>query len=165
MAHLSAPKQALGLVGWLLASVLAGGIGGAASINAAGFYDQLVRPSWAPPASLFGPVWSVLFVLMGVSAWLVWREHGFRRARTALWLYAAQLVANALWTWLFFAWRQGALALAEIAILWLLILATILAFWRLNRVAGALLVPYLAWVSFAAALNFALWRLNPAALG
>lgn len=102
---------------------------------------------------------------MGISAWLVWREHGFRGAGATLKLYAAQLVANALWTWLFFAWRQGAVALGEIAVLWLLIAATILAFWRLHRVAALLLVPYLVWVSFAAALNFALWRLNPAVLG
>jgi tryptophan-rich sensory protein len=163
--HFSAAKQALGLAGWLLASFVVGGIGSVASINAAGFYGQLTQPSWAPPAWLFGPVWSVLFVLMAVSAWLVWRKHGFRGADAALKLYAAQLVANALWTWLFFAWQQGALALVEIAMLWLLILATILAFWRLHRLAALLLLPYIAWVSFAAALNFALWRLNPAVLG
>lgn len=165
MAHLSAVTQSVGLAGWLLASFVTGGIGGFASINAAGFYGQLAQPSWAPPAWLFGPVWSVLFVLMGVSAWLVWRQHGFRGAGSALKLYAAQLVANALWTWLFFAWQQGALALAEISVLWLLIAGTIVAFWQLHRVAALLLVPYLAWVSFAAALNFALWRLNPALLG
>lgn len=165
MVPSSAAKQGLGFVGWLLASVVAGGIGSLASINAAGFYEQLTRPSWAPPAWLFGPVWSVLFVLMGVAVWLVWREHGFRGAGAALKLYAAQLVANALWTWLFFAWRQGGLALAEIAILWLLILGTLLAFSKLNRLAALLLVPYLIWVGFAAALNLALWRLNPSVLG
>jgi tryptophan-rich sensory protein len=154
----------LGLAGWLLASFVAGGIGSVASVNAAGFYGQLVQPPWAPPAWLFGPVWTVLFVLMGVAAWLVWREHGFRGAAVALRLYVAQLLANALWTWLFFAWQQGALALAEIAILWLLIAGTLVAFWRLHRGAAWLLVPYLAWVSFAAALNFALWRLNPGVL-
>lgn len=165
MMHFSAAKQGLGLGGWLLASFVTGGIGSVASINAAGFYRELTQPAWAPPAWLFGPVWSVLFVLMGVSAWLVWRTHGFRGAGAALQLYAAQLVANALWSWLFFAWQQGGLALAEIAVLWLLILVTILTFWRLHRPAALLLVPYLAWVSFAAALNFALWRLNPAVLG
>jgi translocator protein len=161
MSLSTAVRQGLGLAGWLLASFVAGGVGGFASINAAGFYGQLVQPAWAPPAWLFGPVWSVLFVLMGVSAWLVWRRHGFHGAGAALKLYLIQLVANALWTWLFFAWQQGALALAEIAVLWLLIAGTIAAFWRLHRVAALLLVPYLAWVSFAAALNFSLWRLNP----
>lgn len=165
MAQYSNTQQGIGLVGWLSASFVTGGIGGLASINAAGFYGQLVQPSWAPPAWLFGPVWSLLFVFMGVSAWLVWRDHGFRGAGGALKLYAAQLVANALWTWLFFAWRLGAFALTEIAVLWLLIAGTIFAFWRLHRFAALLLVPYLGWVSFAAALNFALWRLNPAILG
>jgi translocator protein len=160
----TATRQGLGLAGWLLASFVAGGVGGAASINAAGFYGQLVQPSWAPPAWLFGPVWSVLFVLMAVAAWLVWRRHGFQGAGAALGLYGSQLVANALWTWLFFAWHQGAGALAEIAVLWLLIAGTMVAFWRMHRLAACLLLPYLAWVSFAAALNLALWRLNPTVL-
>ena len=165
MARPSAAKQGLGLAGWLLASFAAAGMGGLASVNAAGFYGDLVRPPWAPPAWLFGPVWSVLFLLMGVSAWLVWRDRGFRGAGAALKFYVAQLLANALWSWLFFAWRQGALAFAEIVVLWLLIAATIFSFWRLHRLAALLLVPYLAWVSFAAALNFVLWQLNPAVLG
>ena len=165
MARPSAAKQGLGLAGWLLASFAAAGMGGLASVNAAGFYGDLVRPPWAPPAWLFGPVWSVLFLLMGVAAWLVWRDHGFRGAGAALKLYLAQLLANALWSWLFFAWRQGAFAFAEVTVLWLLIAATIFSFWRLHRLAALLLVPYLAWVSFAAALNFVLWRLNPEVLG
>ena len=165
MARPSAAKQGLGLAGWLLASFAAAGMGGLASVNAAGFYGDLVRPPWAPPAWLFGPVWSVLFLLMGVAAWLVWRDHGFRGAGAALKLYLAQLLANALWSWLFFAWRQGAFAFAEVIVLWLLIAATIFSFWRLHRLAALLLVPYLAWVSFAAALNFVLWRLNPVVLG
>ncbi len=165
MARPSAAKQGLGLAGWLLASFAAAGMGGLASVNAAGFYGDLVRPPWAPPALLFGPVWSVLFLLMGVAAWLVWRDHGFRGAGAALKLYLAQLLANALWSWLFFAWRQGAFAFAEVVVLWSLIAATIFSFWRLHRLAALLLVPYLAWVSFAAALNFVLWRLNPVVLG
>jgi tryptophan-rich sensory protein len=165
MTRFSPLQQSLGLVGWLLASFVTGAIGGLASVNAAGFYGQLVKPTWAPPAWLFGPVWSVLFVLMGVAAWLVWREHGFGGAGAALKLYVAQLVANALWSWLFFAWHLGAVALAEIVVLWVLIAATIVMFWRLHRLAAVLLMPYLAWASFAAALNFALWRLNPAVLG
>ena len=165
MARFSPLQQSLGLVGWLFASFVTGAIGGLASVNAAGFYGQLVQPSWAPPAWLFGPVWSVLFILMGVAAWLVWRERGFGGAGAALKFYAAQLVANALWSWLFFAWHLGSVALAEIVVLWVLIAATIVMFWRLHRLAAVLLMPYLAWASFAAALNFALWRLNPAVLG
>ncbi|KNZ32164.1 MAG: tryptophan-rich sensory protein [Methylibium sp. NZG] len=161
----SIQKQALGLLGWLAATFLTGAIGAFASASAATFYTQLVRPAWAPPPWLFGPVWSVLYVMMGVAAWLVWREHGFRGAATALKLFVVQLFANALWTWLFFVWNLGALSLAEIVLLWFLIAATIVAFWRLNRLASVLLVPYLAWVSFATALTWSLWRLNPATLG
>jgi tryptophan-rich sensory protein len=165
MTRRSTSSQVLGLLGWLLASLATGAIGGFASIDAAAFYGQLVQPSWAPPAWLFGPVWSVLFVLMGIAAWLVWRKHGFRGGRSALLLFAMQLGANALWSWLFFAWHLGAAAFAEIFLLWLLIAATISRFWRLHRTAAILLMPYLAWVTFAAGLNFAFWRLNPGTLG
>ncbi|HYW13459.1 MAG TPA: TspO/MBR family protein [Longimicrobium sp.] len=160
----SAVEQAAGLAGWLLASGVAGGLGAAASTGAAGVFQQLTRPAWAPPAWLFGPVWTVLYAMMAIAAWLIWRARGFAGARAALWLYVAQLAANALWSWLFFAWRQGALALGEIVLLWLLVAATIAAFWRVRPLAGALLLPYLAWVTFAAALTIALWRLNPALL-
>jgi tryptophan-rich sensory protein len=160
----AALRQAAGLAGWLLASFVAAALGAAASAGAAGFYQQLIRPAWAPPAWLFGPVWTVLYAMMAVAAWLVWRTRGFAGARAALSLFVAQLAANALWSWLFFAWRLGALALGEIVLLWLLIAATLAAFWRVRPLAGALLVPYLAWVTFAAALNFSLWRLNPALL-
>jgi benzodiazapine receptor len=161
----TARTQVFGLAGWLVATFAAGGIGAFASASAASFYGLLAQPSWAPPAWLFGPVWSVLYVLMGVAAWLVWREHGFRGASTALKLFVVQLLANALWTWLFFVWHAGALAVAEIVALWLLIAATMSAFWRLHRLAAILLAPYLAWVGFATALTIALWRLNPVALG
>jgi translocator protein len=140
-------------------------MGAFASVNSASFYKQLTQPAWAPPAWLFGPVWSVLYVLMAIAAWLVWRKHQFTHATNALGLFVSQLFANALWTWLFFHWRLGALALGEIVVLWLLIAGTILLFWRLQRFAAALLLPYLAWVSFATALNFSLWRLNPTLLG
>ena len=160
----SVKTQVFGLLGWLAASFVAGGIGAIASAGAGAFYGQLSKPTWAPPAWLFGPVWSVLYVLIGVAAWLVWRKHGFRLASTALLLFGAQLLANALWTWLFFIWHLGAIALAEIIVLWLLIGATVLAFWRLERLAAIMLLPYFAWVSFASALTLSLWRLNPTAL-
>ncbi len=160
----SAAVQSFGFVGWLLGTSVAGALGALASVRAATFYAELTRPEWAPPAWLFGPVWTVLYLLMATAAWLVWRTYGFDRARTGLMLFIAQLVANALWTWLFFAWRQGALALVELVVLWLLIAMTIAVFWRLNRLAAVLMVPYLAWVSFAGALNLSLWQLNPAIL-
>jgi tryptophan-rich sensory protein len=106
----------------------------------------------------------VLYVFMAVSAWLVWRERGFKGAPVALWLFVIQLVANALWTWLFFVLHLGALSMAEIVVLWLLIGATICGFWPIHRLAALLLVPYLGWVSFASALTWSLWHLSPAVL-
>jgi len=158
-------KQFIGLVAWLVVSFITAAVGGAASIQAAPFYGQLVRPEWAPPAALFGPVWTALYALMGIAAWLVWRVGGFRAARTALTLFLAQLALNALWSWLFFGWHLGAAALADIAVLWVLIAATILSFWRISPLAGVLLVPYLLWVRFASALNYSVWQLNPQFLG
>lgn len=165
MRERTTTERWLGLAGWLLLSFAAAGVGAVASVDAGPFYRQLVRPEWAPPAGVFAPVWSGLYLLLGVAAWLVWREAGLRGARLALSLFVIQLVLNALWTWLFFAWREGALAFAEILALWALVLATLLAFWRVRPLAGALLIPYLAWVSFAVALSFATWRLNPEVLG
>jgi tryptophan-rich sensory protein len=153
--------QLAGLVAWLAVTFIAAAIGGAASVQAGTFYTQLIRPDWAPPPAVFGPVWTVLYVLMGIAAWLVWRVGGLRAAQPALTLFLVQLALNALWSWLFFGWQRGALAFVDILLLWALIVATLIAFWRVSRVAGALLVPYLLWVTFAAALNYSVWRLNP----
>jgi tryptophan-rich sensory protein len=101
---------------------------------------------------------------MAVSAWLVWRDRGFAGARTALVVFILQLAANALWSWLFFAWHQGDLALAEVLVLWCLIVATIVSFQRISILAAVLLYPYLAWSAFAATLTFTIWRLNPGVL-
>jgi tryptophan-rich sensory protein len=158
-------RQIFGLVGWLLLSFAAASIGAVASVSAATFYQQLAQPSWAPPAAVFGPVWSVLYALMGIAAWLVWREGGWRQQRGVLMLFMIQLAVNALWSWLFFGWHRGALAFADIVLLWLLIVATIAGFWRVRVLAGALLLPYLCWVSFATALNFAVWQMNVPVLG
>ncbi len=162
---MSHAKQIIGLVAWLLLCFAAAAIGAFASVQAATFYQQLAQPSWAPPSSVFGPVWSLLYALMGIAAWLVWREGGWRRQRVALTLFAVQLALNALWSWLFFAWHRGALAFADVVLLWLVIVATLIAFWRVRPLAGVLLVPYLCWVSFASALNYAVWHLNPQILG
>jgi len=161
----STSRQIVGLCGWLLLAFAAAGVGGMASARAGTFYAELVRPDWAPPGWLFGPVWSVLYILMGVAAWLVWRARGSGEARGALLVFVAQLAANALWTWLFFVWKQGALAFAEILLLWILIAVTMVLFWRVSRLAAGLLLPYLAWVSFAAALSYAIWQRNPGLLG
>ncbi|MGB5305304.1 MAG: TspO/MBR family protein [Gammaproteobacteria bacterium] len=157
--------QVTGLAGWLVLTFAAAALGAFASAQAGQFYLQLVRPAWAPPGWLFAPVWTSLYLLMAIAAWLVWRAHGLRRAGPALGLFVLQLAANALWTWLFFVWHQGALAFVEILLLWVLIAGTLAAFWRLQVVAALLLVPYLVWVSFAGALTFAVWQLNPGVLG
>ena len=164
-------RKLLGLLGWLALCFAAAAVGGLASVDAGSFYAQLDRPAWAPPGWLFGPVWTLLYTLMAVAAWLVWlqgqqRRHGHApHTRAALLLFLAQLLANALWSWVFFAWRNGALAMAEVLLLWCLVAATTLVFWRVRRLAGVLLLPYLAWVSLAAALTFSVWQRNPGVLG
>lgn len=165
MATLSKSRQIVGFAIWLLISFSAAAIGSVASAKAGAFYAQLDRPEWAPPSSVFGPVWTILYALMGISAWLVWREGGFRATKTALTLFLAQLAANALWSWLFFGWRMGALSFLDIILLWVLIFATIVCFWRVKPLAGILLIPYLLWVSYASMLNYAIWQLNPEILG
>lgn len=157
--------QALGVFGWQLVVFAAAAVGGYASASAGEFYRELQRPPWAPPGWLFAPVWSILYVLMGVSAWLIWRARGLDGAASALGLFLIQLAANALWTWLFFWWRQGGLAFAEVLLLWVLIVATIKLFWDVRPLAAILLIPYLVWVSFASALTLAMWQLNPNLLG
>lgn len=160
------PHQALGFAAWLAPCIATGALGALASANARSFYAELVRPAWAPPGWVFGPVWSALYLAMAVAAWLVWRVPQPSRARSiALRLFGVQLVANALWSWLFFAWHLGGIAFAEVLVLWLLIAGTLVACWRVKPAAGLLLVPYLAWVTFASALNHTLWQLNPALLG
>lgn len=158
-------KQLVGLLVWLAVTFAAAGVAAAASVDAAAFYQQLARPAWAPPAGMFAPVWSALYLMMAVAAWLVWRERGLGGARGAMGLFVIQLVVNALWSWLFFAWRQGALALLDAGALWILIVATVVAFWRVRRLAGMLMLPYLGWVSLAVALTLTSWQLNPGRLG
>ncbi|MBM0105278.1 tryptophan-rich sensory protein [Steroidobacter sp. S1-65] len=162
---LSKQQQVVGFLVWLAICFAAAAIGSVASVRAGSFYLSLERPFWAPPASVFGPVWTFLYASMAVAAWLVWREGGFRYARTAFTVFLVQLALNALWSWLFFAWRLGGPAFVDILLLWLLIVATLIAFWRIRPLAGALLIPYLLWVSFAAALNYSVWQLNPQLLG
>ncbi len=157
-------RQSLGLLSWLLICFAVSALGALASIEARDFYATLVQPSWSPPGWVFGPVWTTLYTLMAVAAWLVWRSGGIAEQRLALGLFLVQLAFNALWSWLFFAWQLGGIAFLEVMLLWGLILATLMLFWRANRWAGLLLLPYLGWVSFAVSLNFSLWQLNPTLL-
>jgi tryptophan-rich sensory protein len=125
-----------------------------------GWYRTIEKPSWNPPNWIFGPVWTTLYILMAIAAWLVWRPAGFAAASTPLTLFALQLALNIAWSWIFFGLHQPGWAFAEIVLLWLAIAATTAAFFRSSQVAGWLLTPYLAWVSFASVLNFTIWRLN-----
>lgn len=124
------------------------------------WYASLEKPSWNPPNWIFGPVWAVLYLMMAVSAWLIWRERGWQGGRIPLMIFAAQLVLNAAWSWLFFGQYRPDLALVDIVALWLAIVTTIRVFQPISRTAAWLLVPYLCWVTFATLLNLALWRLN-----
>jgi benzodiazapine receptor len=156
--------QVLGLLCWILVTAAAAVLGSIASVQAAEFYRQLARPDWSPPGWLFGPVWTALYALMATAAWLVWRERHAKQVHVALALFVGQLAANALWSWLFFAWHLGSLAFADIVLLLALIVATVVRFWRVRPLAGVALLPYLVWVSFASALNFRIWQLNPGLL-
>ena len=124
------------------------------------WYASLVKPTFTPPGWIIGLVWFVLYTFMGIAAWRVWRQGGFTGARRALTLFLVQLALNAAWTYIFFGLQSPGLALAEIMLLWGLILLTIMAFWKVDLVAGGLMLPYWLWVSFAAFLNFSIWRLN-----
>jgi len=147
------------LVVFVLASFAAGGIGSAFGTTGA-WYDSLRKPSFTPPGWLFGPVWSALYTLMGISAWLVWRAAGWSRARVALGLFFGQLVLNAAWSVLFFGLHLVGGAFVDILLLWAAIAATALTFARHSKPAAFLMLPYLAWVLFAAVLNGALLALN-----
>lgn len=129
------------------------------------WYAGLVKPSWTPPAWIFGPVWSALYGMMALALWLIWRRSGVATAAVPIALFMVQLVLNVLWSLLFFGLRMPGVAFVEIVLLWLAILATLITFWRLNTAAGYLLLPYLVWTAFAGTLNFALWRMNAGSVG
>ena len=157
----------VGALQWVVLALLVLACLGTAALGAAWtnlsvttWYTELQKPSWNPSNWVFGPVWTCLYVTMAVAAWLVWREKGFRGGRLPLLFFAVQLTLNTAWSALFFGWRSPGLAFAEIVLLWIAILAAVLAFGRVSTWAAALLVPYLAWVSFAAALNWTIWRMN-----
>ena len=160
-ARPSKRTQSIGLAAWLLVSFTAAGLGSIATATSVdGWYQTLARPSWNPPDWVFGPVWTTLFAMMAVAAWLIWRQAGLRQAAMPLGLFFAQLALNVLWSVLFFGLRRPDLAAFEIVLLWLAIAATIVAFWRRSRPAALLMLPYFFWVTFAAMLNFAIARLN-----
>lgn len=145
----------LGFVGVCFSAALSGAI-----FRPGEWYERLAKPSWRPPNWLFAPAWTVLYLTIAVSGWLVWRKAGFASAAVPLSVYLVSLLFNAAWSGIFFGLRRPDLALLDIALLWLSIAATIVVFAPVDQAASWLLAPYLCWVSFAAALNFAVWRLN-----
>jgi translocator protein len=151
-------RSALVLAGWLALSFGAGAFG--SRFPPGEWYLRLDKPPWTPPGWVFGPVWILLYALMGTAAWMVWRERGWSGGALPLALFTAQLVLNALWPWLFFGLHRPGLALADLALLLGVLLPTALAFRRARPAAGALLVPYLLWASFALALNASIWLRN-----
>jgi tryptophan-rich sensory protein len=127
--------------------------------NQAQTYANLIQPNFAPPSWLFGPVWTFLYICMGVASWLVWKSNN-KSKKTALIIYSAQLILNFFWTGIFFGLGQFGWALVELIILWILILINCILFWRIKTWAGILFLPYILWASFAGILNFFIWRLN-----
>ena len=153
------PGQHRPLLAFLIVTLLVGAAGTFFTEPAIPtWYATLAKPGFAPPNWLFAPVWTTLYVMMGVAAWRVWRLTGLTSPEMFLWF--AQLALNFFWSAIFFSLHLILLALVEMALLWLLILVTLILFWRKDRIAGLLLLPYLAWVGFAFALNFAIWQLN-----
>jgi tryptophan-rich sensory protein len=151
----------IGLIVAILICFAAAGIGSLATTpQIPGWYANLAKPTWTPPGWIFGPVWTLLYLMMAVAAWLVWRPAGFAGAKLPLALFAIQLALNSLWSVLFFGLQNPGAAAVDIILLWAAILATMITFWRWSRVAGGLLAPYLAWVSLAAVLNAAIWTMN-----
>ena len=158
---MSATRQVFALALFVLSCLAAGWAGSLVTRPAIGaWYVDLSKPRWTPPSWVFAPVWTALYLSMAVAAWLVWRRAGFSGARIALSLFTFQLVLNLLWSSIFFGLRRPGVAFIEISLLWIFVVATALAFWPVSRTAFGLMVPYLLWVTFAAALNAAIWRLN-----
>ena len=156
-------NQRLVLAGFVGLCLAVGALGGwATSSSVADWYPTLNKPAWNPPAWVFGPVWTVLYVMMGVAAWLVWKQGkgSVKGSGPALGWFFVQLALNGLWSFLFFGARSPGLAFLEILLLWAALAMTIYAFFQRSKPAGLIMLPYIGWVSFAAFLNFSIWRLN-----
>ena len=149
------------LVGFLTASFAAAAIGGAATATSVTtWYRTLHKPAWNPPDWIFGPVWTLLYILMAVAAWRVWRREEASQAGRTLGLFVGQLGLNAIWSVLFFGLRRPGAAFEDVIMVWVSLVFLLVHFWRVDRVAAALWAPYVAWVSFATVLNGTVWWLN-----
>jgi translocator protein len=158
---LSLRRRTLGLIVWLAVCFGASAIGAIfTTAKIPEWYGTLIKPDWTPPSWLFGPVWTLLYAMMAVAAWIVWKQRGFSFAKAALITFLVQLALNSMWSWLFFGLERPDWAAIEIIVLWIAIAATIASFRKHSGIAAGLMVPYILWVTFAAALNVAIWRLN-----
>lgn len=157
----SSSRQIIALIIFLALCAAVAGIGSVATSSAMdGWYESLEQPSWNPADWLFGPVWTALYIIIALSAWIVWRKRGWEGAKLPLIVWGVQLGLNLLWTLLFFGMESPLAGLIEIVFLWLAIAATIAVFWPISRLAALMLVPYLLWVTYAGALNYSIWSLN-----
>lgn len=158
---MSKTRQTAGLIVFLILCLGVGALGAMATApEIAGWYSTLNKPTWNPPPSIFGPVWTTLYLMMALSAWLIWRKGGLQKNRIPLAAFAVQLILNLAWSWIFFSMHQIGGAFVEITVLWISILLTGILFHKNSKLASVLLLPYLCWVSFATYLNFTLWQLN-----
>lgn len=151
-------KKITGLIGWITISSMAGIFG--AQFEPGQWYQLLQKPVWTPPDWIFPVVWPVLYILMGIAAWLVWKMESTSLTQSPFIAFYVQLILNALWSWLFFGMHTIGLALFEIALLWVAVCSTVILFWKKNQAAGLLLIPYVLWISFAFALTASIWQLN-----
>ena len=160
--HLTRGRDLLGLGGFVAVCAAVSGLGGAVTATSVDtWYQALEKPAFNPPDWLFPIVWTILYVMIAIAGWRVWRRAPIDVTRRALAVFAVQLGLNLGWSFLFFGLQQIGIALAEIVVLFLAIAANAVLFWRIDRWAGTLLVPYLVWVAYATVLNAALWLLNP----
>lgn len=151
-------KDLLGLAFWVVLTFSVAAFG--SQFQPGEWYTNIAKPTWTPPGWLFGPVWSILYLSMSVSAWLVWRQRSKSAVSLPLGLYLVHLAVNGLWSWMFFGRQWIGLALIDLVALVILVAITAAMFRRINRTAGLLLLPYLLWISFATALNTQIWRMN-----
>jgi translocator protein len=152
-------KRFAWLLGWIVLCLAAGAVGAIVSGPDA-WYQSLNKPTWTPPSWVFAPVWTTLYILMAIAAWQVWEQRSAANVRTPIALFLVQLALNAAWTWIFFGLHRPDWAFFELVVLWLAVVATAATFYRIRPMAALLLLPYLGWTTFAAALNGAIWLMN-----
>ncbi len=158
---MSRKKQITGLVLSMVVAFSVARLGAIfTNVSLGQWYESLIKPTWTPSGRTIGLIWTILYISMAIAVWVVWLNGGPDMRRSPLTLYGLQLFLNLAWTFIFFGLRSPEIAFIEIIVLWITICATLVSFCKVSIFAGALMVPYLMWVSFAVAINFMIWRLN-----